>query len=138
MTPLYTATAWATNGREGTVKSDDGSIDLPLAMPKSLGGTGAAGATNPEQLFAAGYAACFGSALKLVAGKLKVDASQVVITSKVSLVPEGAGFGLSVELIGSAPNLSRDELAGLMDKAHGVCPYSKATKGNMPVSLSVA
>ncbi len=137
MTALYTATAWATNGREGSVKSEDGIIDLQLSMPKALGGTGAAG-TNPEQLFAAGYSACFGSALKLVANKLKLDASQVVISAKVSLVPESTGFGLSVELIGSAPNLTREQLTGLMDKAHGVCPYSKATKGNMPVTLSVA
>ncbi len=136
MTPLYTATASANSGRDGSVKSDDGVINMPLSVPKGLGGPGGAG-TNPEQLFAAGYSACFGSALKLVAMRAKVDASQVTITAKVHIGKTAdGGFGLEVELQGSAPNLTREQLNGLMDAAHQVCPYSRATRNNINVTLT--
>jgi Ohr subfamily peroxiredoxin len=138
MKVLYTATATATSGREGKVFSDDKAIDLPLAMPKGLGGPGTPGATNPEQLFAAGYSACFGSALKLVAGRQKVDASKTTITAKVSIGPDATSFGLAVELTGSDPAMPREQLQALMEAAHQVCPYSKATRGNIEVTLSVA
>jgi lipoyl-dependent peroxiredoxin len=138
MTPLYTATATATSGREGKVFSDDETIDLPLSMPKGLGGPGTPKTTNPEQLFAAGYSACFGSALKLVAGKQKLDASKTTITAKVSIGSDGGGFGLAVELIGADPAMPKEQLHSLMEAAHQVCPYSKATRGNIDVKLSVA
>jgi Ohr subfamily peroxiredoxin len=135
---LYTATATATNGREGHVKTDDGQLDLALTMPKGVGGPGGAG-TNPEQLFAMGYSACFGSALGVVARMQKVKTGPVTITAKVSLgKTEDGGFGLAVELEGHMPELSREQAEALMHAAHQVCPYSRATKGNIEVKLSVA
>jgi len=137
MTPLYTATATATSGREGKVSTDDGAIDMPLTMPKSIGGPGGAG-TNPEQLFAAGYAACFGSAAGLVARQMKV-AVKPQITAKVTLGKSEAGaFGLSVELTGTFPEVAREQAEAIMKAAHEVCPYSQATRNNIPVKLSVA
>jgi lipoyl-dependent peroxiredoxin len=138
MNALYTATATATSGREGKVFSDDETINLPLSMPRGLGGPGTPKTTNPEQLFAAGYSACFGSALKLVAGKQKLDASKTTITAKVSIGSDGQGFGLAVELIGADPAMPKEQLHSLMEAAHQVCPYSKATRGNIDVKLSVA
>ena len=137
MTPLYTATATATGGREGRVRTDEGTLDLALSMPKGLGGNGAAG-TNPEQLFAAGYSACFGSALALVARKMGVQTGPVQVTAKVSIGAKGAGFGLAVALQGHMPELPREKAEALMKAAHEVCPYSNATRGNIEVSLSVA
>jgi len=135
---LYTAGATATNGREGRVKTDDGTLDLGLTMPKAVGGPGGEG-TNPEQLFAMGYSACFGSALALVARLQKVQTGPVQIEAKVSLGQDGSGgFGLTVELIGHMPNLEREKAETLMHAAHQVCPYSKATRGNIEVKLSVA
>jgi lipoyl-dependent peroxiredoxin len=134
---LYTATASATGGRDGRVRSDDGGLDLPVTMPKGLGGSGAAG-TNPEQLFAAGYAACFGSALALVARTKKIQTGPVTITAKVSIGPVGAGFGLAVELVASLPDVPRETAQALVEAAHQVCPYSNATRGNIDVALSVA
>jgi Ohr subfamily peroxiredoxin len=135
---LYTATATATAGRDGKVLSDDGAIDLGLAVPKGLGGPGGAG-TNPEQLFAAGYAACFGSALKLVAGMQKIVTGPVHITAKVSIgKTDAGGYGLAVTLEGKLPEVSREVAEGLMKAAHQVCPYSNATRGNVEVTLSVA
>jgi lipoyl-dependent peroxiredoxin len=137
ITPLYTATASAEGGRNGRVRSSDNLIDMPLKMPKELGGPGGA-ATNPEQLFAAGYSACFESALMLVARMSGKKVEGVVITANVTIgkTPDG-GFGLAVELKGKLPGLSAQEADELMHKAHEVCPYSKATRGNIDVKLSV-
>jgi Ohr subfamily peroxiredoxin len=134
---LYTAEATARGGREGEVVSDDGVLDLSLTMPKELGGPGG-DHTNPEQLFAAGYAACFHSALKRVAGKDKLDVAESSITARVSLGIDGQAFGLAVTLVGRFPAL--DEAVGhqLMEAAHQVCPYSRATRGNVEVHLEVA
>ncbi|MEO8876245.1 MAG: organic hydroperoxide resistance protein [Polyangiaceae bacterium] len=133
---LYTATATATGGRDGKVKSDDGILDLTVIPPKALGGSGAPG-TNPEQLFAAGYSACFGSAVAHVARAQKIETGPVSITAKVSIGPSGAGFGLAVELIASMPELPKQEAEALVWAAHEVCPYSNATKGNIQVDISV-
>jgi osmotically inducible protein OsmC len=137
MNVLYTATAHATGeGRNGHAISDDGILDLDLRMPKELGGPG--GATNPEQLFAAGYAACFHSALKLVAGQSKLDAAGSEVSASVSIgsLPSG-GFGLAVELDVHTPNLEQSVAEELVAKAHEVCPYSNATRGNIDVALRV-
>jgi osmotically inducible protein OsmC len=137
ITPLYTATATAQGGRNGRIRSSDGVLDMPLAMPKELGGAGGA-VTNPEQLFAAGYAACFESALRLVAGKAGKNVKDASITASATIgkTPDG-GFGLAVELKGKLPGLSKEEAQQLMHTAHTVCPYSKATSGNIEVKLSV-
>ena len=137
MTPLYTASATATGGRSGRVLSADGVLDLPITVPKGLGGSGEPGA-NPEQLFAAGYAACFGSALGLVARMQKVNLGTVKITANVSIGKDESGFGLSVELVGHLPDLERSQAEALLTAAHQVCPYSKATRGNIAVTLTVA
>lgn len=137
MNVLYTATATAKGGRDGHVRSDDGTLDLPVTMPKSLGGNGAPG-TNPEQLFAAGYSACFGSALGLVARMKKVNVGPFDITAKVSIGKTSAGgFGLGVELHGRFEALPREQAQELMEAAHQVCPYSNATRGNVQVTLFV-
>jgi lipoyl-dependent peroxiredoxin len=135
--PLYTATATATAGREGRAKSDDGVLDLALAVPKGLGGNGAAG-TNPEQLFAAGYAACFGSAVGHVARAQKIQPGPVNITAKVSLGQVGQAFGLQVELVARIPELPREQAQALIEAAHQVCPYSNATRGNIVVDVHLA
>lgn len=132
---LYTAHATAYGGREGRVASDDGILDVQVVPPKGLGGKG--GATNPEQLFAAGYSACFGSALAHVARAQKITTGPVQITAHVSIGPVGAGFGLSVELEAALPELPRDQAEALVNAAHQVCPYSNATRGNIPVSIRV-
>lgn len=136
MNPLYTAHATAVGGRNGHVRSDDLTIDLPVTMPKGLGGPGGAG-TNPEQLFAAGYSACFGSALGLVARLQKIQVGAFDITAHVSIGKVGEGFGLAVELEGSFPELEREQAEALMHAAHQVCPYSNATRNNIEVKLSV-
>ncbi len=135
MDVLYTAQATARGGREGEVVSDDGVLDLQLVLPKELGGPGGE-ATNPEQLFAAGYAACFHSALKRVAGQEKIDVAGSSITARIGLGLQGSAFGLAVTLVGAFPTL--DEATGRepMDKAHQVCPYSNATRGNVEVQLA--
>lgn len=139
ISPLYTATATTHGGRNGRVRSDDGVIDMPLAMPKQLGGAGGA-VTNPEQLFAAGYSACFESALRLVAGKsgknLGPDAG-ITASATIGKTPDG-GFGLAVELKGILPGIPKEDALKLMHAAHEVCPYSRATRGNIDVKLSVA
>jgi Ohr subfamily peroxiredoxin len=137
MNVLYTATATATGGRDGRVRSDDGTIDMPVTMPKGLGGKGDPG-TNPEQLFAAGYSACFGSALGLVARMQKIRPGPFDITANVALGQQDGGYGLAVELVGKFPELPREEAEKLMHTAHQVCPYSRATRGNIEVTLSVA
>jgi osmotically inducible protein OsmC len=138
MKPLYTTTAVATgDGRNGHVQTIDGIFTAPVRTPKELGGEG--GATNPEQLFAAGYAACFHSALKLVAGKSKVDTTDSEVVADVSLgMLETGGFGLSAHLEVSLPAVDRETAEEVVAKAHQVCPYSNATRGNMQVTLSVA
>ncbi len=135
-TTLYTANATATGGREGRVRTDDGTIDLALTIPKGLGGNGAPGA-NPEQLFAAGYSACFGSALGLVARMQKITVGPFSINAQVSLDKVDAGFKLRVELHGRFDELPREQAEALMAAAHGVCPYSNATRGNIDVALVV-
>jgi osmotically inducible protein OsmC len=135
--PLYTAVATATSGRDGRVKSDDGILDLQVVPPKALGGSGAAG-TNPEQLFAAGYAACFGSALSHVARLQKLKTGPVQITAHVSIGQVGQGFGLAVQLVAAVPDLPREQAEALVQAAHQVCPYSNATRGNIVVELQIA
>jgi lipoyl-dependent peroxiredoxin len=135
---LYTATATATGGRDGRVKTSDGTLDLGLAMPRELGGSGAAGAANPELLFAAGYSACFGSALAHVARAKKITTGPVEITAAVTIGTVGQGFGLAVELTASLPELPREQAEELVQAAHQVCPYSNATRGNIVVDVRVA
>jgi Ohr subfamily peroxiredoxin len=133
---LYTAEATAWGGREGRVASSDGVIDLELSIPKSMGGPGGEH-SNPEQLFAAGYAACFHSALKLVAAREKVDVSQSAITARVGLGTQGSAFNIQVELEAELPDVDRPVAEDLVAKAHQVCPYSNATRGNVEVTLTV-
>jgi lipoyl-dependent peroxiredoxin len=133
---LYTATATATGGRDGRAKSDDGVLDLALVPPKSLGGSGAG--TNPEQLFAAGYAACFGSAIAAVARIQKITTGPISVTTKVTLGSIGQGYGLAVELEASLPQMPRDQAEALVHAAHQVCPYSNATRGNIAVDVKLA
>jgi Ohr subfamily peroxiredoxin len=135
---LYTATATATSGRDGRAKSSDGRLDVAVVPPKELGGNGEG--TNPEQLFAAGYAACFGSAAQHVARTQKIKSGPIAVTAKVSLGPaaSGTGFGLQVELVVEIPELPRDQAEALVRAAHEVCPYSNATRGNIVVDLRVA
>lgn len=134
----YTASATSVAGRTGHVESSDGVVKVDLAMPKELGGTGKAGATNPEQLFAAGYSACFGGALGLVAGQEKVQLREVRVKADVTIDKNDSGFFLAVKLTGSLPGVDRATAEKLMHKAHEVCPYSKATRGNIKVDLAVA
>lgn len=135
---LYTATATATGGREGRAISSDNVLDVQLSTPRELGGAGGPG-TNPEQLFAAGYSACFLGALKLVAGKQQVTLpADTHVTGKVGIGPIPTGFGIQAELVISAPGVDRETLQGLVDKAHVVCPYSNATRGNIDVTLKIA
>ncbi len=137
--PLYTAEATAHGGREGKVNSTNDRLKLDLSMPKELGGPGAAGATNPEELFACGYAACFHSAVKFVAMRQKLDTADSTVTARVSLYPNGAGgFKLGVELSVSLPRLDREAAVKLVETAHQVCPYSNATRNNVDVALTVA
>ncbi len=135
---LYTAEATATGGREGHAVSSDGNLDVSLVTPKEMGGSGGTG-TNPEQLFAAGYAACFESALMVVARrqKLPLDAATTV-TARVGIGPaEGGAFGLDVELHITLPGLQRPEAEALVQAGHKVCPYSNATRGNIDVRLII-
>ncbi|QQM66036.1 organic hydroperoxide resistance protein [Pseudoalteromonas sp. LC2018020214] len=133
----YTAKATATGGREGVAKSDDGRLDVKLSTPKGLGGDDGQG-TNPEQLFAAGYAACFIGALKFVAGSEKIDLpSDTHIDSQVSIGAIEGGFGIAVKLAVSLGDMDKTAAQELVDKAHQVCPYSNATRGNIEVELSV-
>jgi len=135
----YRATATTTGGREGHTRSADGIIDLKLSTPKELGGPGGDG-TNPEQLFAAGYSACFLSALKLVAGKRKLNIpSGASIAATVGIGPNGqGGFGLAIELSANLPGIERATAEQLVSEAHQVCPYSNAIRGNVDILLTVA
>ena len=133
----YTAKATATGGREGFAKSDDGRLNVNLSTPKGLGGDDGQG-TNPEQLFAAGYAACFIGALKFVAGSEKIALpSDTYINSEVSIGAIDAGFGIAVKLAVSLGDMDKAAAQALVEKAHQVCPYSNATRGNIEVELSV-
>ena len=137
MKTLCTAEALATgSGRDGHVRSSDGLVDQELAVPKEMGGAG--GATNPEQLFAAGYAACFHSALQMVARQAKADLGDSSVGAKVGIGPlDGGGFGLAVELEVVIPDMEHDAAQKLADQAHQVCPYSNATRGNIDVTVTV-
>jgi Ohr subfamily peroxiredoxin len=139
MTILYTATATASGGRDGSARTDDGVLDVALTTPRALGGPGTAGATNPEQLFAAGYAACFDSAPRFVARSQGVTVTESAVTAEVGIGPNATGgFGLAVALTVSLPGLERDAAETLVKTAHQVCPYSNATRGNIEVKLAVA
>jgi lipoyl-dependent peroxiredoxin len=137
MDVLYRAEATAWGGREGRVASSDGVLDLQLAIPKEMGGPGGA-LTNPEELFAAGYAACFHSALKLVASQRHLDVKESAVTVRVGIGPNDAGgFGLTAAIEAELPGLDRQAALELVEAAHQVCPYSNATRGNIEVSLDV-
>lgn len=136
---LYTAHATSTGGRDGRAQSSDGKVDLKLSVPKEMGGSGGDG-TNPEQLFAAGYSACFLGALKAIAGKEKIDVpAEASITADVGFGEvETGGFGLAVTLTADLPGMDRAQAQELVEKAHEFCPYSRATRGNVPVELKLA
>ncbi len=138
---LYTASATATGGRAGTAKSSDGALDVTLSTPKELGGAGGAG-TNPEQLFAAGYSACFIGAMKAVSARQKIALpAEVSITSEVGIGPHAnkpGAFGIQVAMTISVPGMDRAQLEALVATAHEVCPYSNATRGNIDVTLTIA
>jgi lipoyl-dependent peroxiredoxin len=131
----YVASATSSgDARNGHVKSDDGIIDQDMAMPKELGGPG--GATNPEQLFAAGYAACFHQALKLAAGNEDVDVNSSSVEAEVGLGPDAESFGIEVAIVAHLPGAEQETADRLVARAHELCPYSKATRGNIKVDIS--
>lgn len=135
---LYTAQATATGGRDGRAISSDRVLDVALATPRELGGAVGAG-SNPEQLFAAGYSACFLSALKYVAGKQKIALpAEASISGSVGIGPIATGFALDAQLEIRVPGLPREQVQALVEQAHHVCPYSNATRGNVDVRLVVA
>lgn len=140
MTPekiIYTAEVTATGGREGTARSTDGLLDATLSVPKEMGGPGGAG-TNPEQLFAAGYAACFLGAVKLVGRQRKVPLTDATsVTAKVGMGPVAVGYALTVALAVSLPGVDRALAEEIVHGAHERCPYSNATRGNVDVTLTV-
>jgi len=130
---LYTAKAHTTGGRDGASRTDDGKLDVKLSPP-GMGGSG----TNPEQLFAAGYSACFIGAMKAVAGKMKATLpADLSVDAEVDLGPVGAGYGIAVRMNVSLPGMDRAAAQALVDTAHKVCPYSNATRGNIPVEINL-
>ena len=135
----YTTEATATGGRDGHARSQDGRFDVALSTPKELGGAGGDG-SNPEQLFAAGYSACFIGALKVAGQQLKMKLPEdVAVTAKVGIGPRSAGgFGITTDLTVSLPGLERDDAQKLVDAAHQICPYSNAPRGNVDVGLTLA
>ena len=137
MNILYSTTATATgDGRNGHTSTEDGMVDVDVRTPPELGGAG--GATNPEQLFAAGYAACFHSAMKLVAKPMEIDATDSAVSVTVGLgMLEGGAFNLALEIVVDVPNASPEQAQELVERAHEVCPYSNATRGNVEVLLGV-
>lgn len=139
MQVLYTAQSSASGGRDGRALSSDGALDVALSTPAKLGGAGGAG-TNPEQLFAAGYSACFLSAMKFVAGPLKATLpADTSVTAQVDIGPnDRGGFGLGVRLQVSTPGMDPASAAAVIARAHEVCPYSNATRGNIEVAISAA
>jgi len=137
MKTMYTAEATATGGRNGHVKSNNGILDLQVRSPKALGGTSDDYA-NPEMLFAAGYSACFDSALNLVLKKGKIKTGETSVNAKISIGEAlNVGFGLAAELTVNIPEVSLEQAQGLAEQAHQVCPYSNATRGNIEVKLTV-
>ncbi|MET9803106.1 organic hydroperoxide resistance protein [Streptomyces sp. NPDC006368] len=132
---LYTAVATAENGRDGRVSTDDGKLDVVVNPPKEMGGSGEG--TNPEQLFAAGYSACFQGALGVVARQEGADISGSTVTAEVGIGKNAEGFGIIVRISAKIPNVSAATAKELIEKAHQVCPYSKATRGNITVELAV-
>jgi len=137
-TVLYTAHATATGGREGRAVSSDQVLDVKLSTPRELGGAGGDG-TNPEQLFAAGYSACFIGAMKAVSAREKIKLpAEPTIEGSVGIGQIPGGFGLAVELKIAVPGMEREQLQALVDAAHQVCPYSNATRGNIDVTLTLA
>ena len=135
---LYTAHATSTGGRTGTAKSDDGALSVTLSTPRELGGAGGAG-TNPEQLFAAGYSACFIGAMKAVAAGQKIKLpDDVSISASVGIGPITGGFGIQVAMTITVPGMERAATEALVAAAHQVCPYSNATRGNIDVTLTIA
>lgn len=136
MNILYKASSTSIGGRDGVVRSSDGILDLQLALPPGLGGPG--GKTNPEQLFSAGYAACFHSALKRVAAEHKVSVKESKVTADVGIGKnDKGGFGLDVDLLVELPNATEEEAKKVVEAAHKICPYSNATRGNIDVRLAV-
>ena len=137
--PLFTATASCSGGRNGHTQADDGSVSVDLSVPKAMGGPGKPGTTTPEHLFAAGYAACFGGALDFIGKKHKKNAAGAKISCAVSIGPRDAGgFGISVKLAVEDKSLPQAELQALANEAHEqICPYSHATRNNVPVELTV-
>lgn len=137
--PVFTATASVTGGRNGHAEAQDHSVSVDLSVPKAMGGPGKPGTSTPEHLFAAGYAACFGGALDYVASQKKRSARNATVTCSVSIGPrEGGGFGLSVRLHVKDASLPQADLQALAREAHEkICPYSHATRGNVPVELEV-
>ena len=137
MQTLYTAVATATGGRDGRAVSSDNILDVKLATPKELGGAGGQ-ATNPEQLFAAGYSACFIGAMKAVAGMQKISLpADLSIDASVDLGKVGQGYGIAARLAVSLPGMDRAAAQALVDAAHQVCPYSNATRGNIDVTITL-
>jgi len=134
---LYTGTATAKGGRNGHVESSDGLLKFDLSIPKEMGGPGKEGATNPEQLFAAGYAACFGSAVDAVGRQKKLDTTGAEVTCNVGIDKVEGGFQLSAKLQVKLPALDKAKAQEVVEAAHQMCPYSKATRGNIDVSLEV-
>ena len=133
---VYQANATSTGGRDGSTKSSDGLLDVKLSLPKEMGGAG--GGVNPEQLFAAGYSACFIGAMKFVAGQQKVVLpADTSINATVGIGQIPAGFGIEVQLVVSVPGVDRAVAQSIVDKAHEVCPYSNATRNNIDVRLTV-
>ncbi|MFI9829234.1 organic hydroperoxide resistance protein [Streptomyces sp. NPDC051913] len=130
---LYTAVATAENGRDGRVATEDGRLDVVVNPPKEMGGSGEG--TNPEQLFAAGYSACFQGALGVVARQTKADITGSTVTAKVGIGRNDDGFGLIVEISAHIPHVDEATGRALLEQAHQVCPYSKATRGNITVTL---
>lgn len=134
---VYRAEATSTGGRDGKSLSSDGKLEVRLAVPKEMGGNGEG--TNPEQLFAAGYSACFMGAVKLMASKEKISLPpDFKITGKVGIGPIPQGFGIEAELLISLPGMDRSAAQALIEKAHQVCPYSNATRGNIEVKLTLS
>ena len=134
---VYKAHATSTGGRDGSTRSSDGLLDVKLSAPKEMGGAG--GGVNPEQLFAAGYSACFIGAMKFVANQQKVTLpADTSIEATVDIGPIPAGFGIGVQLLVMVPGVDRTVAQDIVDKAHQVCPYSNATRGNIEVKLNLA
>jgi Ohr subfamily peroxiredoxin len=131
---VYTARATATGGRQGRSTTEDGILDVELTAPKEMGGPGTG--TNPEQLFAAGYAACFQGAMGLAAKKAGVDTSASKVTAEIGIGPEGQSYAITVDLKVAIPGIEVAQAQELADAAHQLCPYSKATRGNVPVTVT--